>query len=335
MKKISKFVIKLFSAVISFYNTWYGVINLIIGLVLLTKFNSDIAMILICVFTGIDVYRWYKGIFKNLSTRSNLLATVKENNVLCIVGGIGSGKSTLGQFLLNRLIAPNMQYYNTFNKGKKSFTWNHLLLKHKLESPCGVFIDEAGAMMDSFHYSKEDTPVRKRAELFNKFFRQFYGSNSYCFYIDQSQANMNTSFYKNIYYYIQCKSLEVKPSCLLLNWFISIPLFWLNRKRLVKINNPFSNCHLTFYEFNVLGDYAEHYSVNIDEKNMKVLVTPILKMFGSLDTYVFRKFNPAEVRPQYTWGTDEQQDNQIMEDNFNLKALQENITNTFVNKKNS
>lgn len=333
MKKISKFVIKLFSAVISFYNTWYGVINLIIGLVLLTKFNSDIAMILICVFTGIDVYRWYKGVFKNLSTRSNLIATVKENNVLCIVGGIGSGKSTLGQYLLNRLIPSNLQYFNTFNKDKKAFTWSHLLLKNKLESPCGVFIDEAGAMMDSFHYSKEDTPVRKRAELFNKFFRQFYGSNSYCFYIDQSQANMNTSFYKNIYYYIQCKSLEVKPSCLILNWLCSIPLFWINRKRLVKINNPFSNCHLTFYEFNVLGDYAEHYSVNIDEKNMKVLVVPIFKMFGSLDTYVFRKFNPAVSVFQYIWGTDEKQDNQIMEDNFNLNELQVNIKNTFITNK--
>lgn len=332
VKKIKKFIARFLKGVINFYNTWFGIINLILGFYLLSKVKTTAISVTIIVLMIIDVIRWFKGVFKNLATKSELIATVKQNNVCCIVGGIGSGKSTIGQYLLRELVPDNKQYFNTINTGYKAFTYKHLTLEHSLDNCCGVFCDEMGAMMDSFHYSKDDSPVRKRVELYNKFFRQFYGSNSYCFYIDQSQANMNTSLYKNVYYYIQCKSIEIKASSLPLYWIAELCLFWVNRKRTRKINNPFSNVNLTFMEFNVLGDYAEHYSVNIDEKNMKHLVVPIYKMFGTLDTYVFRQFNPAEKVTPYIWGTDSETDKLLMEQNFGLQSLKKKIKNTFINK---
>ena len=323
---------RLLKGVVNFYNTWFGIINLILGLVLLSYVSDTYIMIGLIVFTGIDLIRWYKGVFKNFGTKSELFATIKQNNTLCIVGGIGSGKSTLAQFVLNKFIPKEKQYYNTKNPGFKAFTNKHLLLDEKLEPGCGVLVDEAGAQVDSFHYGKDDAQTRKRIELLNKFFRQWYGSNSLLIYVDQAQGNMNTSLYKNIYYYIQCKSIEQKSSCLVANWVCSLFLYWINKRRAYnkKINNPFTNVHLTYMEFVLLGDYAEHYSVNIDDKEMKKLVCPIYNMFGSLDTYVFREFNPAKEVPPYIWGTNKEKDSLLMEQNFDLKSLKDKIESSFL-----
>ena len=65
---------------------------------------------------------------------------------------------------------------------------------------------------------------------------------------------------------------------------------------------------------------------------MKCIVVPTYKMFGTLGTYVFRQFNPAEEVEPYIWGTDAETDKLIMEDNFDLTSLKENIKNTFVKR---
>lgn len=330
MKKVRNIVVNLLKGICNIYNTWYGVFNLIIGFCLLSKITDTTFVVCLIILMIIDMVRWWKRVFKNMASKSELIGTIRQNNVFNIVGGIGSGKSTLGQFVLRKLVPASKQYFNTINVGFKAFTFRHLLLQDKLENGAGVFCDEMGAMMDSFHYSKEDSPTRKRVETYFKFYRQFYGSNAYHINIDQSEANMNTSLYKNVYYTIQCKSIETKPSGLIPYWFCEIFLFWINRKRLKKFNNPFSNVHLTYMEFNRLGDYADHYSVNIDINNMKQIVVPIYKMFGTLDTYVFRKYNPAKPVTPYIWGTNEEYDDYLMKSNFDLDSLQDSIKNTFV-----
>lgn len=332
MKKLLNIVSSILKFFCNIYNTWYGIFDLILGVCLLSKITNSTLCVILIIAIIVDLIRWWKGVFKNFATKSQLFGTIRQNNVFNIVGGIGSGKSTLGQYVLRKLVPKNKQYFNTINSGYKAFTYRHLLLQDKLENQCGVFCDEMGAMMDSFHYGKEDSPTRSRVEKYFKFFRQFYGSNSFHINIDQSEANMNTSLYKNVYYYIQCKSVEVKPSGIIPYWICELGLFWLNRKRFKKINNPFSNVHLTYLEFNKLGDYAEHYSVNVDINNMTCIVVPTYKMFGTLDTYVFRQFNPAEEVEPYIWGTDAETDKRIMEDNFDLTSLKENIKNTFVKR---
>ena len=329
MKKLLNIVKGLLKFCCNIYNSWFGVFNLILGLLLLSHIKNSTLSVILIIITIVDLVRWWKGVFKNMSVKSELLGTIRQNNVFNIVGGIGSGKSTLGQFVLPYLVPKDKTYFNTVNSGYKAFTFRHLLLQDSLESNCGVFCDEMGAMMDSFHYSKDDNQTRSRVEKYFKLFRQFYGSNSYHINIDQCEGNMNTSLYKNVYYTIQCKSIVTRASGLLPYWFCELGLFWLNRKRIRKFNNPFSNIHLTFMDFVRLGDYADHYSVNIDDKNMKTLVVPVYKMFGTLDTYVFRKFNPAKPCKPYIWGTDLATDEKIMIDNFNLDSLKENISNSF------
>lgn len=328
-----KVISKIFKSIINFYNTWYGIINAVIGIALLGKVQNTLLVILLIGLVVIDCYTWYKNIFKNLGTQKELFATIGQNNSLCIYGGIGSGKSTLADHILTKLVPPEKRYYNTKVDGYKAFTNEHLLLKKSLEDGCGVLVDESGGQADSYHYSKEDNPTRKRIDFLNKFFRQWYTDKALLIYVDQCQSNQNTSIYKNIYYVIQCKGVDVRASAILPNLICKIPLFFINRKRKEgkKINNPFSNVCIHYLEFVKLGDYADHYNVEIKDKDHKCLCGSIYKFFGRINTYVFKNYNPAPKDDNpYIWGTDEKQDDNIMKANFNFAEVQKEIKSTFL-----
>lgn len=274
-----------------------------------------------------DFFTWRNNVWHNLKCKSELLSNVRQNNALCIYGGIGSGKSTIANFLVEFFIPKENIYYNTKVVGKKAFTNEYLLLKKKMKTPCGVLVDESGAQADSFHYNKDDTECRQRIEYLNKFFRQWYGDDSLLIYIDQCQGNNNTSIYKNIYYVIQCQGVQVRASAIVPHLIAKLVL--LIRKLIFrdkkKINNPFSLVCINYMEFFKLGDYAEHYSVNINERDYKCLVGSIYRFFGVLNTYVFREFNPAIESEDYIWGSDSDTDKFIMENNFRLSDLKEDI----------
>jgi hypothetical protein len=327
---------KILKSIINFYNTWYGIINAILVLCLFSKIQNTTLLVIIGVIAGVDCYTWYKNIFKNLGTKRELFGTVAQNNAICIYGGTGSGKSTLAQFLLEHFTPTDKRYYNTKVPGAKAFTNEHLLLHEKLENGFGAIVDESGAQVDSYHYDKKDAEARKRIDSLNKFVRQFYGSKSLLLYIDQAQGNQNTSIYRDIYYVIQCKSCEQRPSAILPHYICKFILWFVNKKRPdgKKINNPFTNVAIEYMEFVKLGDYAEHYSINIDDKNHKYLVGSIYKFFGVLDTYVFRDFNPAQESKPYIWGTNALQDKKIMEDNFGLADLKNKVDNYTLNSFN-
>lgn len=323
---------KILKGIINFYNTWYGVINSIIALILVTSVNNTVFNVIIIAFAIIDAFCWYKNVFRNLGTKKELFGSVSQNNALCIYGGIGAGKSTMAEYILNHFIPAEKRYYNTERKGFKSVTYNHLLLKQKFEDGCGVLIDEAGGMADAYHYSKNDNEVRKRLDYLNKYFRQWYTDKSLLIYVDQCQGNMNTSLYKNIYYVIQCKGLDVKPSAIIPNFICKIILSFVNKLRRKNkkpiINNPFSNVSIEYMEFNKLGDYADHYVVNIEDKDHKKLVGSIYTFFTGQNTYVFRQYNPALSIPQYVWGVSKERDIEIMNNNFNFKTISKEIRNT-------
>lgn len=321
MKKVLDFLKGLLKNILAFYNKWYGLLNIAFGLILMgcTENKGFItAIIIICV---VDMFRWWKQVFKHMGTASELIASVKQNNVLAVYGGVGSGKSTISQYLLNILVPNDLQYTNTKTKNKKIFTNRHLCLLDKLPLGCGILIDEAGRQYDSFKYAQSDNGTRSRIVTYNKFFRQFHGSNSYCFYVDQCEANMNTALYRSIYYVIQCKGVDIIPSALIPNFIFKL----LQMCRIVKknVNNPFSLVSIEFMEFMKTGEYADHYSINIEDKDHKKLVAPIQKIFGNHNTYVFRDFNPAQGTDDLYWGEDELQDQFYMEANFSLESLKQ------------
>jgi len=326
-------IVRFCKSLLNFYNTWYGVINTIVGLYLISKFNSSIATIVLIVFIGIDIFTWIKNIWRNMGTKRELFATIKQNNSLCIYGGIGSGKSTFGEFIMHEFIPENKRYYNTIRPGYKAVTNEHFLLKKRFEDGAGVLIDEAGGQADAYHYEKKDNETRKRIDYLNKFFRQWYTDKALLIYIDQCQSNMNTSLYKNIYYVIQCKGVDVKPSGLLPHLICKFFLYFINKYRDLgaKINNPFSNVSIEFMEFVKLGDYADHYNVEIKDKDHKHLVGSIYKFFTGQNTYVFRDFNPAkyDLNP-YIWGVDSNKDKKVMRDNFNFEQIEQDIKETFL-----
>lgn len=323
---------KLLKGVINFYNTWYGIINIIFGVILLSYVKTTAFTIAVIGLMVIDIVTWYKNVFKNFATKRELFATIKQNNALCIYGGIGAGKSTMAEFILNNFIPPEKRYYNTNRKGFKAFTNEHLLLHERLEDGCGVLVDEAGGQADAYHYEKKDNKTRKRIDYLNKFARHWYTDKCLFIYVDQAQGNVNTSIYRNIYYTIQCKGLDVRPSAIIPHLISKIILFFVNYNRGVgkKFNNPFCNVSIEFMEFVKLGDYADHYSINIEDKDHKKLVAPIYKFFTGQNTYVFRPYNPAKAENNpYIWGSDKEFDAKIMNDNFNFSAVRERIQNSF------
>ena len=233
---MKKNIVKVLKWLVNFYNTWYGIINAIIGIALITSTKNTFLVILLIGFTVLDVFTWYKNIFKNLNVKRELYATYRENNSLAILGGIGSGKSTLANYLLQSTTPANLRYYNVKNKGYRAFTNEHLLLKKRLEEGAGVLVDEAGAQVDAFHYDKkEDSQTRKRVEFLNKFFRQWYSDKAHLIYVDQAEGNMNTSLYRNVYYVIQCKGVDKRPSGFIPNLIAKVILYFINKSRKKKI----------------------------------------------------------------------------------------------------
>lgn len=332
MKK-DNFLIRILKSIMNFYNTWYGIINAILGLFIITSINNTLLILGTIIICVIDCFTWYKNIFKNMTTKSELFATIKQNNSLCVYGGIGSGKTTIAEFILNEFVPPEKRYYNTKRPGYKAFTSEHLLLKKRLEDGAGVLVDEAGGQADAYHYEKKDNETRKRIDFLNKFFRQWYTDKALLIYVDQCQSNMNTSLYKNIYYVIQCKGVDVKPSALVPNFICKVFLYFINKNREVgtKINNPFSNVSIEFMEFVKLGDYADHYNIEIKDKDHKHLVGSIYKFFRGQNTYVFREYNPAPLdTAPYLWGTDKVKDDLIMRNNFNFKEMEKELNISFL-----
>lgn len=325
--------ISIIKGIINFYNNWYGIINAIIGIFLLGKINNTIITILIICLIVLDCFTWYKNIFKNLGTTKELFGTISQNNAMCIYGGIGSGKSTLANYIIEKKIPKENRYYNTKVVGYKAFTNDHLLLRKKMSIPCGLIVDESGAQANAYHYDRKDNPTRLRIDYLNKFFRQWYGDDSLLIYIDQAQSNQNTSLYKNIYYVIQCKGVDKRASAFLPNLICKIILCFVNKNRPKgkKVNNPFTNVCIQYLEFVKLGDYADHYNIEIKDKDHKCLVGSIYKFFGVLDTYVFRDFNPAkeDIDP-YVWGTNSDMDSKIMNANFNFSEIKKDIDSTFL-----
>ena len=329
----NKKTVKILKSIVNFYNTWYGIFSIIIGLLIIMNIKNTALIILVLALAIIDGLSWYKNLFKNFGTKKELFGTFKENNSLVVLGGIGSGKSTLANFLLTSFTPPHLRYYNIKNIGYKAFTNEHLLLRKRLEDGAGVLVDEAGAQADAYHYEKSDSITRKRIDCLNKFFRQWYGDKAHLIYVDQCQGNMNVSLYRNTYYVIQAKGVDKKPSGIVPYFIAKFILHFINKKRAngTKVNNPFTNVSIEFMEFVKLGDYADHYSVTIQDKDHKRLVGSIYTFFGSLDTYVFKDFNPAKVdKHPYVWGQSKIKDKKIMVNNFDLKELEKKFKSTFL-----
>jgi hypothetical protein len=335
MKKneLKKIIIKILKFICNIYNNWYGIINAVLTICLLTQIKNTVIIFILLALAVIDFFTWYKNIFKNLTTKSELFANIRQNNSLCVYGGIGSGKSTVAEFIINKFIPPEKRYYNTIRDGYKAFTNEHLLLLKRLEDGAGIIVDESGGQADAYHYEKKDNATRKRIDYLNKFFRQWYTDDGLLIYVDQCQGNNNTSIYKNIYYVIQCCGVSCKPSALLPHYLTACVLWFFNkgRQKGTKINNPFTNVCIDFMEFQKLGDYAEHYNVTIEDKDHKKLCGSIYQFFGSHNTYVFRNFNPAKKdNNPYIWGTDKLKDYEIMEKNFNFKEIRKDLDNSFL-----
>lgn len=332
-----KIIGKIIKSIINFYNTWYGIINAILGFCLLGYINNTALMLVVIGVVIVDCYTWYKNLFKNFGTKKELFGTISQNNAMCIYGGIGSGKSTLAEYILSSFVSPDKRYYNTKVKGFKAFTSEHLLLKKALEDGCGVLVDESGGQADAYHYSKDDNPTRKRIDFLNKFFRQWYTDKALLIYVDQCQGNQNTSIYKNIYYVVQCKGVDVRASALIPNLICKFILYFINKNRPngKKFNNPFSNVCIHYLEFVKLGDYADHYNVEIQDKDHKCLCGSIYKFFGRINTYVFKEYNPApKDENPYIWGTSDEIDDKIMTANFNFEEIKKDIKSSFLDTYN-
>lgn len=306
--------------VLSIYNRYYGIFSVIIGFIVFSNTNNKLIKFL---FLGLGIYecwQWYKNYFKNIEYRNRLHAKVEGNSVVAVYGGIRTGKSTIARRLLNVFTSKDKQYFNFKVEGKKALTWRHLLMLDKLEDKCGVMIDECGRQYDSFKYSKKDDDVRSRLVTLNKFFGQFYGTGSIAIYVDQSEANVNTALYRSVYYVIQCCGTRIIPTSLL--GYYGYELYKLITHKKDNIN-PFALVSIEFMDFVKTGEYADHYSMNIDVNKSFFYVDSIQNMFGYHDTHVFRKYNPAVATKQYIWGTNDKVDDKIMEQNFGLDKLKQ------------
>lgn len=305
----------------------------------------------LCIYEG---YRYYKYVIKNYIHKKHFFGTVENNNVLAIYGGVGAGKTTLANYLLNKKFAACEQYHNYRNKGTKAFTHQHLFLKEKIEENSGVLIDEAGAMYDSFKYQKEHNDDRKNIVNYNKFFRQFYG-DSLCIYVDQSESNLNTALYRTVYYVVMCKSCCSAPAPLIpyaineLFLYITNSIYRSNLKtkkikELKKMNlskeefrekkkkefarirkqrkgfNLFSFRVFELMDFCRVGEYGEHYAINKDDKSLMVYL-PAVSVFGYHNSRVFKEYNTAQEKKDYFWGADKDIDDSLMKKNFDFKEI--------------
>lgn len=313
---------KIFRSILSFYNKYFGVIDGIICLILFSSLDNKVVKF---AFLALGIYsaiHWYKVYFKNLEYKQRIHSKVVGNSVLAIYGGVGTGKSTLARRLMNVFVSKDKQYFNFKCDGYKAFTWRHFLLLDKLESQCGVMIDECGRQYDSFKYSKDDNDIRSRIVTLNKFFRQFYDTGSICIYVDQSESNVNTALYRTVFYVIQCEGTRLVHTNILLWGLYELYKLFTGKKKKI---NPFALVSIEFADFTRTGEYATNYSINKDDMQPMHYVDSVQNMFGYHDTNVFKVYNPANECKPIIWGKNDKVDNQIMEQNFSLHDLQKSI----------
>lgn len=347
IRKIKQFFIKM----IATYNEIYVFIDIPFYYWLSTRIEGK-AKYIIYALIAIEGYRYWKHIFKNYIHKKHFFAAVKNNNVLAIYGGIGSGKSTLANYIINRNFPKCNQYHNYKNPGSKIFTHDHLFLREKIEENSGVIIDEAGRMYDSFKYDVKFNDERLAIVTYNKFFRQFYGNNSMCIYIDQAESNLNTALYRTVYYVIQCKSITPMMTGIIpymIAGAINSIILSIKRNRYIKSKNSelhklkleksiekekervirkdarsiksnfniFTMQAFELLDFQRIGEYGEHYSINKDDKSLIVML-PSIMVFGNHDTRIFKSYNPGEQKTQLYWGENTKIDEEYMRKNFNL-----------------
>ena len=192
------------------YNIVYPVINTLIFLLMYEKLDNT-SLIIFVIYLVIEYWIWIKRQIPYMRMLYDFLAKVTDKSVLAIYGGVGSGKTTLATYLMNKYYPKESHYYNFKVDGAKIFNHQHLFLKEKLiEKPC-VLIDEAGGFYDSFKYDKKYNAERKEIITFNKYFRQFYG-DGLCIYVDQAESNLNTALYRSIYFVVQLDSIRTTMS---------------------------------------------------------------------------------------------------------------------------
>lgn len=318
---------KIFKGLFCHYLMWFGIYNIFITLGLCSLFNDDSMTIVLILLQVVDTYFiWYKKIYKNKEDATYLFGNVSQNNLLAIYGGIGTGKSTLANFILDKYCHDEeLKYYNYYKKGYRCFTHDYLFLKKALPKGACVLIDEAGRTYDSFKssYDKKNDKERARILAFNKFFRHWYTDKGLCIYIDQCEDNINTSLRKTVYYVIQCRGIQRKAMPLLFGALYVM----LNSIFKWTSYNVFGLVDIDYIDFNKVGDYAEHYSINYDAKDVKHFIRPAIELFKNNDTYVFEKYNPCTYDPDedYVWGDDEQTDSQLMNANFDFESFNENL----------
>lgn len=345
---------------INFYVNFYAFIDIPVLLYIVSKLSKDdnkYIRILLIIIAAYEGYTYYKRIIKSWRDKKHFFGAVAQNNVFAIYGGTGTGKSTLGKVILNRNFSLSSQYHNTIVPGSRIFTHDHLFLKTKIDEHTGTLLDEAGRMYDSFKYEKKYNDERLRVVTFNKFFEQFNGRSSMCIYIDQAEANLNTVLYRTIYYVVVCKSLVpnmtgVIPWCIT-ECIIRVktelqrvkymndeikklpkdlrktdPILYRRKLSAIKSRaseimnfNPFSMMTFELMDFNRTGEYADHYSINKDDKALLINV-PALECFAGHNTRVFKDYNPA-LEPDVIdfWGANEIKDHDAMIRNFNLDDL--------------
>lgn len=333
----------IFRKLLYIYNMAYPVFNSLIFVFLLNKLDNTLIIISIIYLT----YEWYNYIkvvlprFKQLWT---LLAKINNKGVIAVYGGVGSGKTTFATYLMNRYYPKASHFYNFYVEGANIFSHKHLFLKDKLpEKPC-ILIDEAGGFYDSFKYEKKFNAERKDIIAFNKYFRQFYG-DGLCIYVDQSEANLNTALYRSIYFVVQLDGIREVATSVIPNLFykliiaikrevmLSKSMRKYNRKdytkadwkqlikdtlKTIKITNMFSFQEFSYFNFSVVGDYGNHYSINKDEALSQFLI-PSKEVFNnSFNTRIFKDYNPATDKGINHWGFDGTLDKEIMQSNFGL-----------------
>lgn len=318
---------KFFSSIFAHYLRWFGVYNALFTLFLCSVVGDGTAIICLVIFQVIETYFiWYKKIYKHSDDKYYLFSKVEQNNLLAIYGGIGTGKSTLGHYILNHYCKDdNLKYYNYKKEGFKAFTHDYLYLKKALPKGAGVYIDEASrmAMSSKTAYDKKNDNKRLNILSYNKFFRQWYGDQAICVYIDQCEESLDTHMRRIIFYVIQCLGLKKRAMPLFLGGMYALfnSMFKWTRY------NIFSLVDIEFIDFNKLGSYADHYEINYNAKDLKHFVEPAFILFTNNDTYAFEDCNPAKYdeTEDYYWGTDEQYDNLIMDKNFDLSSFNENF----------
>lgn len=316
--------------IFSFYLKWFGVFNAALYIFIITQIDNETITILLIALGVYETYfLWFKKVVKNFGNMDNATSRIQEAQNVLIIGSSSTGKTTLANYFISRFVPDkNKQYYNYNKPGYRAFKQKHLLLEEGLPQNCGVVMDEESAQIDNADYAVRFDGTRRRIRMFNKFYGQFYGRSAYIFYLDQAEAFMNTALrrFSSLTIYT-LGTVEIAapliPSLLfkLFNGFKNSHGYYENGKFLKY--NLFGLYAVRVLLFNKLGESAEHYSLNYDAIDGIPLICSGVEFFSNSDTYVFKKHNPCQYKPEndYIWGSDIAEDNRIMDENFRLSEM--------------